>query len=74
MRKVAFMVLILSISCSMLGCVIAVVAPDNFSHTDGMLTVMAFAIAVGAKQHNSFAGINVKTNAVQDLDCPIACV
>lgn len=48
MRKVAFMVLILSISCSMLGCVIAVVAPDNFSHTDGMLTVMAFAIAVGA--------------------------
>ena len=48
MKKFAFIVLILSISCSMLGCVLAVMAPDNFSHTDWMLTVMAFAIAVGA--------------------------
>lgn len=48
MRKIAFIVLILSISCSMLGCVLAVMAPDNFSHIDWMLTVMAFAIALGA--------------------------
>jgi len=48
MKKFAFIVLILSISCSMLGCVLAVVAPDNFSHVDWMLTLMAFAIGIGA--------------------------
>tara|TARA_R110002020_G_C16067236_1_gene755930 strand:+ start:56 stop:226 length:171 start_codon:yes stop_codon:yes gene_type:complete len=48
MRTIAFGVLITSIGCSMIGCIAAVVDWESFSHIDWMLTVMSFAIGMGA--------------------------